>query len=114
MCERALIHCRNCVLTVSDNNSSFLLKRDYDQKPAPPLCFNGEVVQDHDAQSHRSVLPCVDRKLVFFGSESRQFTVRHQAPCSCGLVTMLEGPVACDVIRDFKIEQREREGPNRK
>ena len=24
MCETALIHCRNCVLTASDNNSSFL------------------------------------------------------------------------------------------
>ena len=67
-------------------------------RSATPLCFNGKVVQDHKAKSHRSVLPCVDRKRVFFGSESRQFTVRHQPPCSCGLVTMLEGPVACDVI----------------
>ena len=74
------------------------IKEGLRSRSATPLCFHGKVVQDQEAKSHRSVLPCVDRKRVFFGSESRQFTVRHQPPCSCGLVTMLEGPVACDVI----------------
>ena len=75
-----------------------IFKEGLRSRSATPLCFNVKVVQDHEARSHQSVLPCVDRKRVFFASESQQFTVRHQPPCSCGLVTMLEGPVACDVI----------------
>ena len=45
-----------------------LFKAGVRSRPATPLCFNGKVVQDHEAQSHRSVLPCVDRKREFFGS----------------------------------------------